>query len=400
MPWTGSRSTTTLTRPVGRPTSWRCSPSGTSSVGLTSSRSSTSWTATPSSTPATSSTRLACAASATHSMPSVDPDVNESAPGGRYVVAGAAGFIGFHLCQQLLAEGHAVVGIDNLCTGSRRNVDDLLTSGRFTFVEADVCSALTVDGPVTAVLNLASPASPKDYARLSLETLLVGSEGARNTLELARAKDADYLLASTSEVYGEPLEHPQRETYWGNVNPIGPRSVYDESKRFAEALTSAYRRERGLDTGIVRIFNTYGPRMRANDGRAVPAFMSQAITRDPLTVAGDGSQTRSLCFVTDTVEGLLAMAATHQPGPVNLGSSDEVTMLSLAERIRDLAGSDSSVQTIDLPVDDPKRRRPDTSLARDLLGWRPLVGLDEGLSRTLEWFLRQQPRVSAAAARG
>jgi len=318
----------------------------------------------------------------------------------RVVVTGGAGFIGSWVCELLLRRGAQVVCVDNFATGSPANVEHLASNRAFRLVEADVSEGLDVDGPVDWVLHLACPASPVDYLRIPLDTLKVGSRGTWNALDLAERHRARLVLASTSEVYGDPLEHPQRETYWGNVNPIGPRSVYDESKRFSEALTAAYRRERGVDTAIVRIFNTYGPRMRAHDGRAVPAFMTQALAGEPLTVAGDGSQTRSLCFVTDTVEGILAMAASDVSGPVNLGSGDEVTMRALAERICDLAGSDSAVRPIDLPVDDPKRRRPDTALARRVLGWQPRVGLDEGLSRTLEWFRLEQQPVSAGAARG
>jgi dTDP-glucose 4,6-dehydratase len=236
------------------------------------------------------------------------------------------------------------------------------------------------------VLHLASPASPAHYLRYPLETMRVGSLGTMNALELAREKRARFVLASTSEVYGDPLEHPQHESYWGNVNPIGPRSVYDESKRFAEALTAAYRREGRADAAIVRIFNTYGPRMRLDDGRAIPAFISQALAGEPITVAGDGQQTRSLCYVEDTVAGILALAAGDCPGPVNIGGSQEISMLALAEQIRDVAGSASPVEFIDLPVDDPRVRRPDTTLAREVLGWEQRVPFDEGLKRTLEWF--------------
>jgi dTDP-glucose 4,6-dehydratase len=305
---------------------------------------------------------------------------------GRYVVAGAAGFIGFHLCRQLLAEGHAVVGIDNLATGSQRNVDDLLEVRGFTFFPADVCDPLAVEGPVTAVINLASPASPKDYARLPLETLLVGSAGVRSTLELARANDADYLLASTSEVYGEPLEHPQRETYWGNVNPVGPRSVYDESKRFAEATAAAYERVHGVRVHIARIFNTYGPRMRPYDGRVVSTLIVQALAGEPLTIYGDGTQTRSFCYVEDEVRGLLALVRSACRGPVNIGNPEERTVAELAQLVIALTGSSSPIVHEPLPVDDPTRRRPDISVARAQLGWAPEVPLEEGLRRTAAWF--------------
>jgi len=307
----------------------------------------------------------------------------------RAVVTGGAGFVGSWLCERLLDMGLDVVCVDNFVTGSRDNIAELLRRSGFSVLEQDVSAGLPVAGPVDWVLHLACPASPVDYLRLPIETMMVGSQGTKHALELAETHGARFLLASTSEVYGDPAEHPQRETYWGNVNPIGPRSVYDESKRFAEALTMAYRNERGVDTGIVRIFNTFGPRMRVDDGRAIPAFMSQALAGAPLTVAGDGGQTRSLCFVEDTVEGLVAMAASAQAGPVNIGSQDEMTMLGLAERVRDLTGSSSTVRFVDLPVDDPRVRRPDTTRAAELLGWQPRVSIEEGLKRTLEWFASQ-----------
>jgi dTDP-glucose 4,6-dehydratase len=271
-------------------------------------------------------------------------------------------------------------------TGSRDNLSALEGRPGFELVEQDVSEGLPVEGPVDWVLHLACPASPVDYLRLPVETMMVGSMGTRHALELAERTGARFLLASTSEVYGDPAEHPQPESYWGNVNPVGPRSVYDESKRFAEALTTAYRTARGVDTAIVRIFNTFGPRMRVDDGRAIPAFMSQALTGRPLTVAGDGSQTRSLCYVEDTVAGIVAMAAGDHPGPVNIGSQDEMSMLDLAERVRALAGSRSTVEFVDLPQDDPRVRRPDTRLAAEVLGWEPQVSVEEGLKRTLEWF--------------
>ena len=307
----------------------------------------------------------------------------------RAVVTGGAGFVGSWLCERLLDMGLDVVCVDNFVTGSGDNIAELLHRSGFSVLEQDVSAGLPVDGPVDWVLHLACPASPVDYLRLPIETMMVGSQGTKHALELAETHGARFLLASTSEVYGDPAEHPQRETYWGNVNPIGPRSVYDESKRFAEALTMAYRNERGVDTGIVRIFNTFGPRMRVDDGRAIPAFMSQALAGAPLTVAGDGGQTRSLCFVEDTVEGLVAMAASAHAGPVNIGSQDEMTMLGLAERVRDLTGSSSTVRFVDLPVDDPRVRRPDTTRAAELLGWQPRVSIEEGLKRTLEWFASQ-----------
>jgi len=321
-----------------------------------------------------------------------------SAPGEvrRAVVTGGAGFVGSWLCEHLLDRGVEVVCVDNLVTGSRDNVAAFEGHHGFELLERDVTDAqwgLDVGGPVDWVLHLACPASPLDYLRLPLETLMVGSVGTRNALDLAERAGARFLLASTSEVYGDPAVHPQPETYWGNVNPVGPRSVYDEAKRFAEALTTAYRSARGVDTTIVRIFNTFGPRMRVDDGRAIPAFMSQALEGLPLTVAGDGSQTRSLCYVEDTVEGIVALASSGHPGPVNIGSQAETTMLDLAERVRDLAGSRSVVRFVDLPEDDPKVRRPDGRLAAELLGWEPRVSVEEGLKRTLEWFTaRVQPR--------
>jgi len=309
--------------------------------------------------------------------------------GKRVVVTGGAGFVGSWVCERLLDLGAEVVCVDNLLTGTADNLREMRDRPGFGHLEQDLSAGLDVDGEVDAVLHLASPASPLHYLRWPVETLRVGSLGTMHALDLAEARHARFLLASTSEVYGDPLENPQRETYWGNVNPVGPRSVYDESKRFAEALTTAYRTDRGVDTCIARIFNTYGPRMRVDDGRAIPAFMSQALAGRPLTVAGDGSQTRSLCFVEDTVEGLLALAASEHAGPVNIGNGEELTILELAERVLRLTGSSSSIGHVELPVDDPKVRCPDTTLARRLLGWRPVVPLEEGLKRTLEWFARQ-----------
>ena len=301
-------------------------------------------------------------------------------------VTGGAGFVGSWLCEHLVERGVEVVCVDNLVTGSRDNLSALEGRPGFELVEQDVSEGLAVEGPVDWVLHLACPASPVDYLRLPVETMMVGSMGTRHALDLAERTAARFLLASTSEVYGDPAEHPQPESYWGNVNPVGPRSVYDESKRFAEALTTAYRTARGVDTTIVRIFNTFGPRMRVDDGRAIPAFMSQALTGRPLTVAGDGSQTRSLCYVEDTVAGIVALAAADHPGPVNIGSQDEMSMLELAERVRALAGSRSTVEFVELPEDDPRVRRPDTRRAAELLGWEPQVSVEEGLKRTLEWF--------------
>ncbi|MCU1606251.1 MAG: UDP-glucuronate decarboxylase [Modestobacter sp.] len=305
----------------------------------------------------------------------------------RAVVTGGAGFLGSHLCEQLLERGVEVVCLDNFLTGSPVNVLHLMEHPGFRLVRCDVTDYVHVPGPVDLVLHFASPASPLDYLKMPIETLKVGSLGTLHTLGLAKEKDARYVLASTSEVYGDPLEHPQREDYWGNVNPVGPRGVYDEAKRFSEALTTAYRSSQGIDTGIVRIFNTYGPRMRPDDGRAIPAFIGQALDGRPLTVAGDGSQTRSICFVEDTVRGILEMAFTSHAGPVNIGNPDELSMLRLAQWIVELTGSDSPIDFIDLPVDDPKVRRPDTTRAEQLLGWRPSVPSAEGLRRTVDWFV-------------
>lgn len=314
----------------------------------------------------------------------------------RAVVTGGAGFLGSHLCEQLLDRGVEVVALDNFLTGSPENVVHLLEHPRFRLVRCDVTDYVHVPGPVDLVLHFASPASPLDYLKMPIETLKVGSLGTLHTLGLAHEKGARYVLASTSEVYGDPLQHPQTEEYWGNVNPVGPRGVYDEAKRFSEAMTTAYRTSKGTDTGIVRIFNTYGPRMRADDGRAIPAFVGQALSGRPLTVAGDGSQTRSICYVDDTVRGILAMAFSPHAGPVNIGNPDELSMLALARWIVELTGSDSPVDFIDLPVDDPKVRRPDTAKAQELLGWQPEVTSEEGLRRTVAWF---RERVGALEVR-
>ncbi|SFK91153.1 UDP-glucuronic acid decarboxylase family protein [Geodermatophilus ruber] len=308
----------------------------------------------------------------------------------RAVVTGGAGFLGSHLCEHLLARDVEVVCLDNFLTGSPQNLGHLTEDPRFRLVRCDVTDFVHVPGPVDLVLHFASPASPLDYLRMPIETLKVGSLGTLHTLGLAHEKGARYVLASTSEVYGDPLQHPQAEDYWGNVNPVGPRGVYDEAKRFSEAMTTAYRTSKGTDTGIVRIFNTYGPRMRPDDGRAIPAFVGQALSGRPLTVAGDGAQTRSICYVDDTVRGILAMAFAGEPGPVNIGNPDELSMLRLAEWIIELTGSSSPIEFIDLPVDDPKVRRPDTARAQRLLGWRPTVPSEEGLRRTVAWFAAQQ----------
>jgi dTDP-glucose 4,6-dehydratase len=303
------------------------------------------------------------------------------------VVTGGAGFLGSHLCDALLARGERVVAVDDLSTGVTDNVAALEADPAFELVVADVSAGLPVDGAVDAVMHFASPASPPDYLGRPRETLAVGSEGTRHALELAARHGARFLLASTSEVYGDPTVHPQPETYWGNVNPVGPRSVYDEAKRFAEALTMAWHRSAGIDVGIVRIFNTYGPRLRPGDGRVVSNFLVQAIEGRPLTVYGDGTQTRSLCYVDDEVAGILALFDSGLTGPVNIGNPDELTVLDLAHAVLALTGSSSSITFEPLPVDDPTRRRPDISLARGALGWEPTVSLDEGLRRTADYFM-------------
>ena len=308
-----------------------------------------------------------------------------SEPRQRVVVTGAAGFIGSHLCETLLDRGHSVVAIDNLITGDMNNVAHLRDRD-FQFVRHDVTQFIDVDGPVDAVLHFASPASPIDYLELPIQTLKVGSLGTHNALGLAKAKQARFLLASTSEIYGDPLEHPQRETYWGNVNPIGPRGVYDEAKRFAEAITLAYHRTHKVNTKIVRIFNTYGPRMRLRDGRAVPAFISQALRNEDVTIFGDGSQTRSFCYVSDLVDGLLRLLASSTNEPVNIGNPHEMTIEEIATTIIRLLGSSSRLVRQPLPVDDPKQRRPDITRARTILKWEPKVPLEEGLLKTVEYF--------------
>jgi dTDP-glucose 4,6-dehydratase len=303
----------------------------------------------------------------------------------RTVVTGAAGFIGSHLCEELLGRGHSVVGIDNLVTGDMTNIAHLRDRD-FQFIRHDVTQYIDLDGPVDAVLHWASPASPIDYLELPIQTLKVGSLGTHNALGLAKAKNARFVLASTSEVYGDPLEHPQRETYWGNVNPIGPRGVYDEAKRFGEAITLAYHRTHSVDTKIVRIFNTYGPRMRLRDGRAVPAFMSQALQNEDVTVFGDGTQTRSFCYVSDLVDGILRLLESDTHDPVNIGNPVELTIEQIARTIIKLVGSSSQIVHRPLPQDDPKQRRPDITRARTILNWEPKVGLEEGLSKTVGYF--------------
>jgi dTDP-glucose 4,6-dehydratase len=306
--------------------------------------------------------------------------------GRRVVVTGGAGFLGSHLCEALLARGDSVVAIDNLVTGNVTNVEPLFGRPGFTFVEHDVSAYVWVPGDVDAVLHFASPASPVDYLEIPIQTLKVGSLGTHNCLGLAKAKGARFLLASTSEVYGDPQVHPQPESYWGHVNPVGPRGVYDEAKRFAEAMTMAYHRYHGLDVRIVRIFNTYGPRLRRDDGRVISNFLSQALEGKPLTIYGDGSQTRSFCYVDDEVRGILALLDSDLTGPVNIGNPGEFDMRQLAELVLDVTGSSSDIVYEPLPVDDPTQRKPDITLARERLGWEPQVALREGLERTAAWF--------------
>jgi len=308
----------------------------------------------------------------------------------RAVVTGGAGFLGSHLCDRLIEMGYDVLCMDNLSTGSTDNVAHLLGNSRFRFVKHNVVDYLYVEGPVDAVLHFASPASPIDYLEMPIQTLKVGSLGTHKSLGLAREKKARFLMASTSEIYGDPLVNPQPETYWGNVNPIGPRGVYDEAKRFAEAMAMAYRRYHKMDVRIVRIFNTYGPRMRPNDGRVVSNFIVQALQRKPLTVYGDGSQTRSFCFVSDLVSGILALlsapASEEVATPFNVGNPEERTVRDLASKVLELTGSSSRIETRDLPLDDPHVRCPDITRAKNILGWRPQVGIDEGLRLTIEYF--------------
>ena len=313
----------------------------------------------------------------------------------RAVVTGGAGFLGSHLCERLLRDGYAVLCLDNLCTGSAVNVAHLAELGPFRMVRADVTDRVPVVGDVDAVLHFASPASPVDYLRLPVETLRVGSIGTLHALDLAREKRARFLLASTSESYGDPQVHPQPESYWGHVNPVGPRGVYDEAKRFAEATTMAYRRSRGVDTAIVRIFNTHGPRMRPDDGRAVPTFIRQALAGEPLTVAGDGTQTRSIQYVDDLVEGCVRLLRSGLAGPVNIGNPQEVSITELAALVQELTGTDGPVVHVPRPEDDPTVRRPDITLARTTLGWSPQVDLADGLRRTIDWF-RALPAGAAA----
>ena len=310
----------------------------------------------------------------------------------RVLITGGAGFLGSHLCERFLLEGYEVICMDNLITGDVKNVEHLFSDPSFHFERRDVTEYIHVVGKLDAILHFASPASPIDYLELPIQTLKVGSLGTHKVLGLARAKGARFLLASTSEVYGDPLVHPQPESYWGNVNPVGPRGVYDEAKRFAEAMTMAYQRFHKVDTRIVRIFNTYGPRMRLRDGRVLPAFMSQALRGEPLTVFGDGSQTRSFCYVEDLVEGIWRLLRSGENQPVNIGNPREMTILQFAQAVIAATGADSRIEFKALPVDDPKIRQPDITRARAILGWEPKIALEEGLARTLAYF---RPRVAA-----
>jgi dTDP-glucose 4,6-dehydratase len=320
----------------------------------------------------------------------------------RVLVAGAAGFLGSHLTDRLLADGHFVIGVDNLSTGERANLAHLAGEPRFSFIEWDICQPLTAandPGEVDYVFNFASPASPPEYMRLAIETLEVGSIGTTNMLDIAARSNAGFLHASTSECYGNPLQHPQTEEYWGNVNPVGPRSVYDEAKRFAEALVMAYHRSRKVNTHLVRIFNTYGPRLHPDDGRVVSNFMMQALHGEPLTIYGDGSQTRSFCYVDDLIEGILRLSQSDEHFPVNIGNPNEFTILECAKTVLEVTGSESELRFGALPEDDPVRRQPDISKARRLLGWEPKIQLREGLTRSLEFFRSkartQQPSATA-----
>jgi dTDP-glucose 4,6-dehydratase len=310
----------------------------------------------------------------------------------RILITGAAGFLGSHLSDRLLAEGHDVIGMDNLITGSRDNIAHLAGNRRFTFALHDVSRFIQVDGPLDGIFHFASPASPIDYLELPIQTLKVGSLGTHNALGLAKAKGARFILASTSEVYGDPQVHPQPESYWGHVNPVGPRGVYDEAKRFAEAITMAYHRYHGLETRIVRIFNTYGPRMRARDGRVVSNFVVQALRGEALTIYGDGGQTRSFCYATDLVDGIYRLFQSDHPDPTNVGNPNEFTVRQLAELVLRMTGSTSALEQRPLPVDDPKVRQPDITRARALLGWEPKVELEEGLGRTIEYFRGQMAK--------
>jgi dTDP-glucose 4,6-dehydratase len=310
----------------------------------------------------------------------------------RVLVTGGAGFLGSHLVERLLGEGHDVIAMDNLITGSTDNIAHLAGNSSFHFVRHDVTNYIYIKGDLDAILHFASPASPVDYLELPIQTLKVGSLGTHNALGLALAKGARFLLASTSEVYGDPLVHPQTEDYWGHVNPIGPRGVYDEAKRFAEAMTMAYQRAHGVETRIVRIFNTYGPRMRIDDGRVVPNFVGQALRGEPLTVYGDGSQTRSFCFVSDLIDGIYRLLLSDELEPVNIGNPSEITIGEFAERLNEITGSQGGVRYLPLPEDDPKQRQPDISKARRTLDWEPKVSLQDGMEQTLEWFRERLSR--------
>jgi dTDP-glucose 4,6-dehydratase len=306
----------------------------------------------------------------------------------RIVVTGGAGFLGSHLCDSLISQGHSVICVDNLITGNTSNIEHLMPHGNLEFVKRNVSNGLKIDGNIDYVLHFASPASPIDYYRFPVETLKVGSMGTLEALNLTRKKKARFLLASTSEVYGDPLQSPQTEDYRGNVSPVGPRSVYDEAKRFAEAITMTYHRLYRIDTKIVRIFNTYGPRMKRDDGRAIPTFITQALSGEPLTIFGDGSQTRSFCYVSDLIEGINRLMLSDFVGPMNLGNPEELTILEIAEKILQITGSSSDTVFKPLPEDDPKQRRPDITKAQKILGWNPMVKLDTGLRETIEWFRR------------
>ena len=311
----------------------------------------------------------------------------------RILMTGGAGFLGSHLCERLIAQGHSVLCLDNLLTGSPENLTTLSQHPKFQFIQADVTQPIRVEGPVEAVFHFASPASPVDYLKYPIQTLKVGSLGTHNALGLAKAKGARFFLASTSEVYGDPQVHPQPESYWGHVNPVGPRGVYDEAKRFAEAMTMAYHRVHRVDIRIVRIFNTYGPRMRMNDGRAIPTFITQALRGEPITLHGDGSQTRSFCYVSDLVAGILKLFEAGPQEPVNIGNPQEITVRNLAERIIALTRSPSSIVHVERPVDDPSQRRPDLQMAQKWFGWEPVVPLEKGLQETVAWF-RQRMAVN------
>jgi len=305
------------------------------------------------------------------------------------IVTGGAGFLGSHLCERLLAEGHQVIAIDSLLTGNIRNISHLAGNEKFKFIKQDVTTYLFVPDEIDYIFHFASPASPIDYLEHPIPTLKVGALGTHNTLGLAKAKQARFILASTSEVYGDPLIHPQKEDYWGNVNPIGPRGVYDEAKRYAEAMTMAYHRFHQVETRIVRIFNTYGPRMRLRDGRVVPAFMGQALRNEPLTVFGDGSQTRSFCYVSDLIDGIYRLAVGDNPGPINIGNPREMSIKEFAEHIQRITKTSAPIEYKELPVDDPKVRQPDISLAKEVLGWEPRVAFEDGIQKTLEYFQNQ-----------